>query len=281
MLAPPREEGVTPARRAARSVAAAAGVVLLAPVVLTLVIDRDRDAAPVTVQSVEVAAPPAASEMPDAPDMGDAPDLPAVTTTPAPGPSSLPATVLTAEDRAAGLLSSSVPARGSGAFAVVPGRVPAPGQGSVLRIRVEVEKGLPVDAQAFARFVMRTLNDPRGWGARGRLTFARTDGAAVDFRVILASPATNAVLCRPLDTKGEASCGREGRVVVTLARWVRTTPEFVDMPTTYRQYVVNHEMGHLLGHPHERCPRPGAVAPVMQQQTYGLQGCRANPWPYP
>src|SRR5919199_1366583 len=65
MLAPPREEGVTPARKAARSVAAAAGVVLLAPVVLTLVIDRDRDAAPVTVESVELAAPPAGPAMPD------------------------------------------------------------------------------------------------------------------------------------------------------------------------------------------------------------------------
>lgn len=264
---------MTSARKAARSVAAAAGVVLLAPVVLTLTLDRDRGTAAATARPVEQASPSALPEALDAPDTPAVPETPTAT---AP-----PAGALTAEDRAAGLLSTTVTQRGSGTFTVVPGRVPAPGPGAVLRIRVEVEKGLRVDQQVFARFVMQTLNDPRGWGARGRLTFARTDGTDADFRVVLASPATNASLCRPLDTKGEASCGRDGHVVITLARWVRTTPEFVGMRTTYRQYVVNHEMGHLLGHPHERCPRPGAPAPVMQQQTYGLEGCQANPWPYP
>jgi hypothetical protein len=187
---------------------------------------------------------------------------------------------LTAADRTAGLLGTTVAQHGGGRLVVVPGSAPAPGGGPVKRVRVEVEAGLPVDGATFAAFVLQTLNDPRSWGHGGRMTFARTSGA-YDIRVVLASPDTSATLCAPLQTMGTLSCGQGNTAVLTLYRWVKAIPDYGTDRTGYRHYVVNHEVGHTLGHGHEMCPGAGKVAPVMMQQTKGLKGCLPNSWPFP
>lgn len=236
------------------------GVVLLAPWAA---------ADPAGVPTVPVRAPGAAAESPVAP--------PAAATIPE---RFLPAALPSAADRLAGLRGRDVPHTGTGELVVVPGVVPAPGAGPVRTLRVEVERGVPVDPDAFAAFVMATLNDPRGWGRGGTVTFARTDGPA-PLQVVLASPATTERLCRPLDTGGVLSCRNGERAVITHHRWVHGTAEHAADLTEYRRYVVNHEIGHALGHGHVPCPAPGAPAPVMQQQTLGLDGCRPNAWPHP
>jgi hypothetical protein len=185
-----------------------------------------------------------------------------------------------AEDRRAGLRGLAFPWRGSRAFSPVAGEVPAPGNGVVTRVRVEVEGGLDVDADVFAAFVLETLNDPRSWSHDGERTFSRTAGEA-DVTVTLASPATTIALCRPFDTGGILSCGQPGRAVLTMYRWVQGVVFFGADMTLYRQYVLNHEVGHVLGRDHQPCRRRGALAPVMHQQTKGLGGCRPNAWPYP
>jgi len=187
---------------------------------------------------------------------------------------------LTQADFAAGLRAADVPASGAGTFSVVPGADPGPGTGQVRTIRVEVEDGLAVDGQAFAATVMATLNDPRSWGHDGSMSFARTDGDA-ELRVMLASPTSVDVLCAPLETEGEVSCGRAGHAVLNLKRWVLATQEYAQDKAAYRQYLVNHEVGHLLGHGHDQCTTPGAVASVMQQQSYKVAPCLPNPWPFP
>lgn len=145
-------------------------------------------------------------------------------------------------------------------------------------MRVEVERGIDVDGAAFASFVAAVLNDPRSWGGDGSIGFARTDGAA-PLRVVLATPELADRLCSPLETVGSLSCRNGDQVVLNLGRWTHGTPEYARDLTAYRRYLVNHEVGHWLGHPHEECPAPGRPAPVMQQQTLGLKGCAPNSWP--
>jgi hypothetical protein len=183
-------------------------------------------------------------------------------------------------DRRAGITTTSLVRHGSGRLQVVPGSVPAPRPAAPsMRVRVEVEEGIGVDNGAFAAFVMKTLNDPRGWAHGGRLSFARTDGQA-DFRVVLASPDSSAQLCAPARTEGTTSCGGGDRAVITMFGWLNGIPDYGKNRTGYRQYIINHEVGHVLGHHHTYCT-PGRLAPVMVQQTNGLHGCRPNSWPFP
>lgn len=187
---------------------------------------------------------------------------------------------LTEADLASGLLAAGVPESASGDLVVVPGSDPGPGVGDVLTVRVEVEDGLAVDPEAFAAFVMTTLNDPRGWGGDGSLSFARSDRPA-DLRVVLASPTLVDRMCAPLQTRGQVSCGRGGHATLNFRRWVEAVEDYGTDRDSYRRYLVNHEVGHLLGHPHATCPGAGRRAPVMQQQSYGVGACTPNPWPFP
>ncbi|MFF8287979.1 DUF3152 domain-containing protein [Streptomyces sp. NPDC016309] len=181
--------------------------------------------------------------------------------------------------------------KGSGAFEVVPGTDPAPGKGRKVRYRIDVEKGLGLDPALFARAVQETLNDDRSWAHGGAMTFERISSGEPEFVVTLASPVTTGVWCAKsgLDTTVDnVSCDSAAteRVMINAYRWAQGSQTYgVDAMYTYRQMLINHEVGHRLGHNHVNCRTPGALAPVMQQQTKSLEiegvKCRPNPWVFP
>jgi hypothetical protein len=161
---------------------------------------------------------------------------------------------------------------------VVRGGDPRTGNGPVLRYMVEVEAGIVIARLEFARLVHSILGHPRSWGGTGRVSFRRVSRGPVDFRVTLASPRTTDRLCAPYLTNGIYSCANGGRAVLNLVRWRQGASAYRDVER-YRRYLVNHEVGHLLGRGHVSCPAAGSPAPVMMQQTKGVAPCWANPWP--
>ncbi|MFG2878451.1 DUF3152 domain-containing protein [Streptomyces sp. NPDC048337] len=206
-------------------------------------------------------------------------------------PSSAPAPELTYEQKMAQQLPIDEKLTGPGTFDTVPGVAKAPGKGKVVRYRVDVEQGLGLDPQLFAEAVHRTLNDDRSWGHGGTKTFERVPGGEAEFVITLASPGTTGAWCAKsgLDTTiDNVSCDSAStdRVMINAFRWAQGSATYgPDQMFAYRQMLINHEVGHRLGHGHVSCRTPGALAPIMQQQTKSLDidgiQCKPNPWVFP
>lgn len=188
-------------------------------------------------------------------------------------------------------MPGAVPSAGTGKFDHDDRSGPVLGRaGELRRYRVAVESGSDEDAAAFAQAVQVALTGPGSWVDSGRLRLQQVPGDAPrDFTVYLATARTAGRMCAAggvdirVDGRPYTSCRAPGQVIVNLDRWRLSVPHYVSarVPlSVYRTYVVNHEVGHQLGHHHERCPGAGRPAPVMMQQTLFLNGCRANPWPY-
>lgn len=207
---------------------------------------------------------------------------------------------------------------GEKTWRVVPGADPKVGKGTAktFTYTVEIEDGVDTTSyggdEGFARMVSQTLGNPKSWIHNPQFAFLRVDetsDAQPDFRVSLTSPMTVREGCG-YEIELEASCynpaftpmsggPEEQRVFVNEARWVRGAVPFQGDIGSYRQYLINHEVGHAIGYQHhEPCESNGALAPVMMQQTFSTANndaakfdpewvpadgkvCRFNPWPYP
>ncbi|MFD7231738.1 DUF3152 domain-containing protein [Streptomyces sp. NPDC059881] len=180
---------------------------------------------------------------------------------------------------------------GTGKFEAVAGFDKAPGKGRKVRYRIDVEKNLGLDGKLFAEAVQKTLNDERSWAHGGAMTFERISSGEPEFVITLASPKTTATWCAKSDldtTVDNVSCDSASteRVMINAFRWAQGSETYgTKAMLAYRQMLINHEVGHRLGHGHVNCRTPGALAPVMQQQTKSLDidgvKCRPNPWVHP
>lgn len=159
-------------------------------------------------------------------------------------------------------------------------------KGRLFRFTIETHRPLSSQMQVFAQEALRVLTDPaRGWTARGAYRLQRVDNPRrADIRLLLARPPLVDALCLKagLHTGGMVSCWNHEFASLNSDRWFTgALSRGFSSLRDYRTYLISHEFGHGLHLHHAYCPRRGALASVMQQQTGGQDGCRSNGWPYP
>ena len=172
-----------------------------------------------------------------------------------------------------------IPLDGPGTFTYAVPASPPIGAAPYIRYAVAVEDGSGVAADDVAALVASILSDERSWIGDGSTGFEQvTTSENVLFTLVVATPDTVDTLCEPLDTAGRYSCGRNGWIALNLLRWETAAEVWPSTLEIYRQYLVNHEVGHyLLGANHDNfCTVAGSPAPIMMQQSIDLLGCAPN-----
>jgi hypothetical protein len=151
----------------------------------------------------------------------------------------------------------------------------------MITYRVVLGPNTGLDMAKVAGEIHDILGDDRGWAEQGHRYFHPVKTGRVDLQIVIATPRDVDQMCLPLQTLGYLSCRSGNRVILNVLRWNEGIAHWQAGLGEYRAYLINHEVGHFLGKWHRNCPKSGAQAPVMMQQTKSLRGCRANGWPYP
>ena len=156
-----------------------------------------------------------------------------------------------------------------------------------------------VSVEDFAQEASHILDLPRGWrqwGFRFVRVYPDKNGAALmrkrSAQYFTLQLAPNALIrqfgSNEFDGMSVCDC-RNNLVYINADRWrggakPTKTDSVRHMPlAAYRQYVILHEVGHVLSqcsptHHQKKCA-PCGRAPIMMQQTNGVGKCRWNAWP--
>ena len=145
--------------------------------------------------------------------------------------------------------------------------------------QIETWGAVEADLEDFRAKVAETLSDSRGWAQI--LAFKEVQSGA-DVHIILSDAAS---LAATAGCSADLSCTTwSNQVIINDLRWREGTEARRNAGMSTRDYqhmVINHEMGHWLGHyAHVESCENGGPAPIMLQQSTGLRGCDSfNAWP--
>jgi hypothetical protein len=157
-----------------------------------------------------------------------------------------------------------------------------PPASKIITYSVSLDGNVSVPLAEFGALADQTLNDPRGW-YRADVGFQQVAENG-QMQLVLAEASRLPSYSPVCSAQWSCQPGYSGLVVINVDRWLGGTDSWAATGLPLRDYqhmVINHEVGHFLGHRDNEtvCSAPGALAPIMQQQSMDLRGCQLNPWP--
>lgn len=156
-------------------------------------------------------------------------------------------------------------------------------------LTVDPECSGKVSQRQVSHVINTVLMDPRGWSSHG-YKFAKIssqEGLALRKKAL---KHRRYIFHVKVSTNGEISrnCGFSGLscadmsinvIFINLDRWLYGAKASGLSLDDYRSYLIQHEIGHLLGRNHTKCPTENYPRPIMVQATIANDTCKPNIWP--
>lgn len=140
-----------------------------------------------------------------------------------------------------------------------------------------------------ANLITKTLSDTRGWKKHGYIFHQLMPSVGGMYRKDLAKKqrtfhirlSTNETIHKVCGFK-DLSCAsmqNDKNMYMNAKLWIENSENARMHILDYRRYVINHEIGHLLGFYHDTCSKnKDEECSIMYQQTISKGCCKPNPW---
>ena len=145
-----------------------------------------------------------------------------------------------------------------------------------------------VDGKEVADFIDSVLQDKRGWARLGYRfqRISRQQGIALrrtreNWKRVFHLRVSKATTVEEECGFSDLSCAdlSKNLILFNVDRWLQGAEASGLELIPYRHYLVQHEIGHLLGRGHAVCKGAGQLRPIMTQATIANDTCQANMWP--